>query len=294
MSDYDQRYYSSALGRFMTPDPYKSSAGPGDPQSWNRCSYTRSDPVNSIDPHGTEQIAPEFDCGDSGSCSDLPGESGGGGGGSCGFYAWQPYPDDESGAGYWQCEFTDIGLSYYFGQAGAGSGAAGPSAGIAHKPGSSTGPAGFIDTVLLLGGASTDCLTDIHATSNTAGIGTLVGATISYTWGASPVVDASGKTVNGATPAQSNSDPTGGNSILLNLNFGWFNPANVIAGLDSGGFTTINFLAGVGASVGNPDLTVSQYHELTLLHELGHLLGAAQETDNSYNTRIFNDCIKGH
>jgi RHS repeat-associated protein len=30
------RYYASATGRFLTPDPYESSAGLGDPQSWNR------------------------------------------------------------------------------------------------------------------------------------------------------------------------------------------------------------------------------------------------------------------
>ena len=30
------RYYSSAIGRFLSPDPYISSAGPSVPQSWNR------------------------------------------------------------------------------------------------------------------------------------------------------------------------------------------------------------------------------------------------------------------
>src|ERR1051326_4849671 len=35
--DYaDQRYYASTFGRFMTPDPYRASAGPSDSQSWNR------------------------------------------------------------------------------------------------------------------------------------------------------------------------------------------------------------------------------------------------------------------
>jgi RHS repeat-associated protein len=45
--DYaDQRYYGVGTGRFNTPDPYKASAGAGDPGSWNRYSYVEGDPVN--------------------------------------------------------------------------------------------------------------------------------------------------------------------------------------------------------------------------------------------------------
>ena len=51
--DYaDQRYYTSAWGRFLTPDPYQSSGGPADPQSWNRYAYVVNDPVNYNDPTG--------------------------------------------------------------------------------------------------------------------------------------------------------------------------------------------------------------------------------------------------
>ena len=56
--DYaDQRYYASTFGRFMTADPYKSGAGAGDPrapQSWNRYAYVLSDPINHLDPGGTD------------------------------------------------------------------------------------------------------------------------------------------------------------------------------------------------------------------------------------------------
>jgi RHS repeat-associated protein len=59
--DYaNQRYYSSVLARFMTPDPYKASSGPKDPGSWNRYTYTRGDPVNRTDRYGT--------CDDEGDC----------------------------------------------------------------------------------------------------------------------------------------------------------------------------------------------------------------------------------
>src|SRR6266496_1241316 len=36
------RYYSSTLGRFMTPDPYRANiGGPADPGSWNRYAYVQ-------------------------------------------------------------------------------------------------------------------------------------------------------------------------------------------------------------------------------------------------------------
>jgi RHS repeat-associated protein len=55
--DYaNNRYYSNAYGRFMTPDPSRSSGGPSNPQSWNRYSYTAGDPVNRNDPAGLDYV----------------------------------------------------------------------------------------------------------------------------------------------------------------------------------------------------------------------------------------------
>jgi RHS repeat-associated protein len=48
------RYYSNAYGRFMSPDPYSATGGPADPESWNRYSYTRGDPINRFDPVGLD------------------------------------------------------------------------------------------------------------------------------------------------------------------------------------------------------------------------------------------------
>jgi hypothetical protein len=59
--DYaNNRYYSNVYGRFMTPDPYMASGGPGDPKSWNRYTYTRGDPVNRYDPAGMDDSIPTF------------------------------------------------------------------------------------------------------------------------------------------------------------------------------------------------------------------------------------------
>jgi RHS repeat-associated protein len=46
------RYYMSAHGRFLSPDPYPGSASAGRSGSWNRYSYTENNPSNAIDPNG--------------------------------------------------------------------------------------------------------------------------------------------------------------------------------------------------------------------------------------------------
>jgi RHS repeat-associated protein len=74
--DYaNNRYYSNAYGRFMTPDPYQATAtSPGDPknpQSWNRYAYVQNDPLNYIDPSGLLRSA---------ASGPLPQDGEGGGG----------------------------------------------------------------------------------------------------------------------------------------------------------------------------------------------------------------------
>jgi RHS repeat-associated protein len=70
------RFYSPTLGRFLSPDPYRNSAGLADPGSWNHYAYAGNDPVNFFDPAGLEQLFPEN--------NPVPGgpyDQGGGGGG---------------------------------------------------------------------------------------------------------------------------------------------------------------------------------------------------------------------
>jgi RHS repeat-associated protein len=55
--DYAQaRYYSNTQGRFASVDPLIASAKTGDPQSWNRYSYARNNPLAFVDPDGQESI----------------------------------------------------------------------------------------------------------------------------------------------------------------------------------------------------------------------------------------------
>jgi RHS repeat-associated protein len=63
------RYYYSAWGRFMSPDPYNGSAHLGDPQSWNRYTYATNDPINRRDPSGKDDGDPYGGDGEDG-CPD--------------------------------------------------------------------------------------------------------------------------------------------------------------------------------------------------------------------------------
>ena len=49
---FGARYFSGPQGRFTTPDPLLNSGRPWDPQSWNRYSYARNNPLRYVDPTG--------------------------------------------------------------------------------------------------------------------------------------------------------------------------------------------------------------------------------------------------
>jgi RHS repeat-associated protein len=50
--NFGARYDSSSMGRFLSPDPLLNSGRPWLPQTWNRYSYARNNPLNIIDPTG--------------------------------------------------------------------------------------------------------------------------------------------------------------------------------------------------------------------------------------------------
>src|SRR5579875_449941 len=52
MDSFTARYYGSALGRFLSPDPANAGADPTDPQSWNAYAYVRNNPLALVDPMG--------------------------------------------------------------------------------------------------------------------------------------------------------------------------------------------------------------------------------------------------
>jgi RHS repeat-associated protein len=52
LDNFEARYYSSSLGRFMRPDPNGAGAATRVPQSWNAYSYVLNNPINATDPTG--------------------------------------------------------------------------------------------------------------------------------------------------------------------------------------------------------------------------------------------------
>jgi RHS repeat-associated protein len=85
--DYaDQRWYSSRLGRFTSPDPYMADSGgqqnPMRPSSWGKYGYVEGDPISYNDPSGLMIHAPIFPgSGPTFYLSPFPSGGGGGGGG---------------------------------------------------------------------------------------------------------------------------------------------------------------------------------------------------------------------
>ena len=118
---YGARYYDPAIGRFITADSIVQD--PGDPQSFNRYSYVRNNPLRYVDPTGHDCECYEYDD-DTGECIDLECDpsgtngggggvgngSGGGGGGNGGSSDW-----NSSGSGG---AAGDSGSSGYYGYGG--------------------------------------------------------------------------------------------------------------------------------------------------------------------------------
>jgi hypothetical protein len=51
------RCFSSAQGRFASPGSLLASVRLTNPQTWNRYTYVRNDPVNMVDPDGREYFS---------------------------------------------------------------------------------------------------------------------------------------------------------------------------------------------------------------------------------------------
>jgi len=52
LDNFLARYYSSAQGRFTTPDDVLNDMNPADPAGWNRYAYVRNNPLRYVDPDG--------------------------------------------------------------------------------------------------------------------------------------------------------------------------------------------------------------------------------------------------
>jgi RHS repeat-associated protein len=58
---FGARYYQATQGRFTSVDPWLPSARPGNPQRWNRYSYTLNNPLRFTDPTGMQTCCDDPD-----------------------------------------------------------------------------------------------------------------------------------------------------------------------------------------------------------------------------------------
>jgi len=56
LDNFGARYFTSSMGRFMSPDPDNAGADLMAPQSWNAYSYVLNNPLNAIDPTGLDCV----------------------------------------------------------------------------------------------------------------------------------------------------------------------------------------------------------------------------------------------
>jgi RHS repeat-associated protein len=81
LMDYNARFYSPTLGRFLQPDTIIPDQT--NPQAWNRYSYVMNSPIRYNDPTGHDVGCPGQDASNCGTPTiPSPGNGGGGGGGT--------------------------------------------------------------------------------------------------------------------------------------------------------------------------------------------------------------------
>jgi RHS repeat-associated protein len=257
--ELDQRYYSSIYGRFNTPDPYSASGGPSDPSSWNRYAYVGNDPANRFDPVGNDWWDPNTNT----LYGDLGGGSGGGGGG--GQFNPQPMKGlDPSGGG---------GVSG--GGAPQGAGYAGYSDAIADlsKP----------DCTNLIAGSSGMNASQMASRLNSAAV------TLSSDNGL------------GLATVVSTPNGDGSSTDVVRIKFGYttggkiyFN-SNYFPSLDQKNITLSDGSKVSALQVENnglgTNLSVAQMTTMFFLHELSHITGRPDDSNDTKTADDFNQNV---
>ncbi len=246
------RYYSSWTGRFTTADPYMASGAAAEPQSWNRYSYVGNDPINYTDPAGLFRRKPE----PFGS-HRVPGtaadtEASGWGWGASWILDGFPEPSDD--------------------------GDRTPSLGDLISA-----SAQRISKYL----AKPDCAKDFSdvkaALGKLSGVGTKdLGTPTFHTENGKIVPDGSGPfgIYNRVTK-----------SVNLNSSINWSDP-NKTTGLLDGKPYLYPALSAEGQVVGDPSITVQQFMDITILHELSHYKGTMDPDRTGVEEVLWHDCVK--
>ena len=99
--------------------------------------------------------------------------------------------------------------------------------------------------------------------------------------------------VNGTPPPAESIAQT--STIKVNYSYNWANLASVTAtNITTGGSVVIDYLAIINGAIGT-NMSAGNLSNLILLHELKHVRGAPQESQdefNKFNREIYDKCIK--
>ena len=257
------RYYSNTLGRFLSPDPYVASVGLADPGSWNRYTYTRNDPVNRYDPYGLD------DCN----------------------------PDDPENP----CLPPPVGITTGIGRVPDKGGPRTCQAGFELDAHGHCVPLGLLGAMNLLN--NPDCAKAVGADNSQDAISKLMNTIPQESpLGELQYTQTTADNGSSMTAAAAGSPPLGyatqtdPQSITLN-SWGdyWTNPTNAQV-LINGNQSTFNLVANLAGQDGVSGLTITQYQELIILHELKHLFGGSHPGNTpsaikAYDMAINQDCL---
>ena len=271
--DYaDQRYYAGGSGRFLNTDPDQASRGASDPKSWNRYTYSRGDPINLFDPTGLDPEGPPptptFTVCPDGHIVFY--------GDPCTFYSPIIIINFWGGGGGFGLpidQFLAMAGSFY----------------AAYLDLQKPECANFIAASTTV--ASPDKLSNLLANSKLAfaDFGAVKGTEI-YT--PSPLPDyppvASGRAIFGYKAAESD-----GNTITLNNNIF---PYPDLKNIQVEGGPLVSFVDVLNRTYSGITFTSVTAGELTLLHELSHMAGRADDPTQSdlrkFNQGAIDHCMK--
>ena len=268
LKDFGARYYNPSLMRWTSPDP--ATAHIYDPQSLNKYTYVRNDPVNLVDPDGRSWISAIWGA----IKSWLTSES------SSSDY-WGPLmgaaPSTESFVGTRTLPPMPTMLS--------GVGGAPPLV------------QALIDSIARV---QQDLLTDKCGKDfKNAGDTSTMAGTVTYANTGDPQFihdPTTGKIVSVQGSKGVGEYDDNAKSIVLNLSVSWTDPNNTIGMID-GSLSVIHLLAAQLDALGpatTSTITAAQYMDLTILHELSHYNGAIgnPDKDPTVEQNLWKDCIK--
>jgi RHS repeat-associated protein len=288
-----RRYYSSELGRFISPDPYIGSIRLDDPDSWNRYAYCGNDPVNNVDPNGTAcMVGIGFLC-DNYSCPMYSG-------------SFNDYYSDYGSGYYVGCNYYNpmygymAPFNYYYDYGGSSGGSGGGGGGvIVYTSGSGKGKNGLIftsssstDRYIKEGVAAAKNNIATNYLNNTTCLARIGGSSLAQIAqiGGTPMAKAAAINVLNSHAYEFGAMSQGN----INAATVWYEKTNeTVIGFNNKAFWGDNGPVNEFYSrIVEGSISQQQLFDLVYLHELSHLMGRDHpEDEDEFNRKIWGACF---